>query len=47
LEREFQLCKNIPGFTLEGIRATPIRLLDWHYGRMIRDIQEKQDRAQE
>ncbi len=42
LEREYYLCKHVPGFSLGEIRVTQSRILDWHYSRLIKDQQEQQ-----
>jgi len=47
LERDFQLCKHIPGFNLTGLRETSIRILDWYFGRLLKDIQDEQTEMEE
>ena len=42
LEREFCLCKRIPGFTLGDVRQTESRILEWHYSRLVKELQDQQ-----
>ena len=47
LEREYQLCKHIPGFNLGDLRKTPSMILDWFYGRLIKDFQDENEESQD
>jgi len=42
LEREYRLCKDIPGFTLGDVRQTESRILEWHYSRLLKDYQDRE-----
>lgn len=42
LEREFRLCYYIPGFSLEDIRNTDSRELEWFYGRLTKQFQDEE-----
>lgn len=46
LEREYQLCKRIPGFHINGLRDSSVKILDWYFNRLIRDIQDEQEETE-
>jgi hypothetical protein len=43
LERNYWLCSRVAGFTLGDLLKTPARLLDWYYGRAIKDYNDEQE----
>ncbi len=43
LEREYFLCKHIPGFNLSDIRNTSSLILEWFQGRIIKDYQDQEE----
>jgi hypothetical protein len=43
LERNFDLCYHIPGFTLEGIQQTDSRLLNWYYSRLLKQLRDEKE----
>jgi len=36
LEREFSLCWHVPGFNLGDLRKTDSKILDWYWGRLVK-----------
>jgi len=42
LERDFNLCYH-GNFTLDAIRKTDSRELEWFYGRLIKQIQDENE----
>jgi len=43
LEREFRLCYHVPGFSLNDIRNTSVRELDWFHSRLIQELRDKEE----
>lgn len=44
LEREFNLCYHIPGFTQPGLRDMDSREIDWFYGRLIQQLRDEKNK---
>jgi hypothetical protein len=47
LERNYFLCKEIAGFTLGDLLATPARILDWYYCRAVKDYTDEQEKLEQ
>lgn len=42
LEKEFELCYYVPGFTLDALDNTDVRILDWFQGRLYKQFKEEE-----